>query len=1606
MALPPFPTNQNQRYSVHAMRTTLLRYFLATSLSFVGFMAMAQTLQDPDCNVCNCPIVTSPAPSTQATPPINVTTCPGTLSYTWNANIVRRSMTCVVGREYLVNLCGATENTVIYVVSASTGITVTGACDDDGCGVAGGPSSLRFIAPTTGAYYLWAFNGNSPCTNLTAHAAWTVTVTCLGTPGVPANDNPCGAPVLTLSTTSCTDLVSGTTFGATATTVDNLGTGGSSTFPPTGCGAVGYAGADVWYQLVVPASGYIGIEVEESGMCAAAFGLYTSPDCSAGPFTWIGGSPLCVLDGLTGPQQNPGFVFNPAQYGLTTGQTVYVRIWERTGAAENGSFSICAYNAPTPPGDEPCIAIPITPGDPCVPVEYSTANMQPKPAGLTIGNMSCGMPGAPYATPALWNPVVRDMWFSVVVPPLTNNMTVTLFSGSLDDMAMAWYRASGNICGPAYGGSLTQIAGVGGCNQTIGAGNNMARINSSTAGSGLTGGETIYIRVWNQKPGQYFYSGTFSICVTPNNPPPNDNPCGAIALEAGAGECILFPTTNENATNTGLSFAPGASSAPAPCGAPPANYNDVWYTLEVPVAISASNPLIIDTDDVLPLNFAMAVYRDVSGTGCPTLLTLATVGACATAGSTQGNANMPRLSLTPPTITPGETLYIRIWAETNNQQGNFSICAYAQNPPACQGIFYDSGGATSAYANFETQTRTHIPEKVGDVVTLTFSQFNIESGWDFLRIYNGTAIAANLIGTFTGTNIPSQISSTVTAGNPDGRLTVVFTADDIITGPGYAYKVSCGPPAIVVPGTCSVIANPGAIPNVTNSYDPGGPGGTTYPGNLGVQSVNVAPYHVIYCPSSAGEAVTIEFTSFDVEDNYDGLYIFDANVPVGSNLTLFTGSQFNSGNPAQLTFSGPYNPPVPPSGAFWGDGNPGTFTATNGTGCISLVFYTDAIVSGSGWEASVRCGPPPPPPPPTPCDALFYETPGGSSGNYANNVNSTQTFTSFPGRILTATFQQFNLEANWDKMYVFDGPTTGSPLFSSGNGVGFGPAPFGAGAYWGTGIPGPFTASTPGGALTFHFVSDASLVRPGWVARLSCPAQVANDEPCAVAPSVTGATLMTPGPSCLLTSATTVNSTTSSGVAAPSCGNYSGGDVWFRFTAPPSGRVFIDTHAGTLTDAAMALYSAATCGGPFTAIECDDDDGEGLMPAIDRMCNPLTPGATYWLRVWGYANRRGTFDICIVEGPGNTTNQTDCGGAFSLCTSSPFNGVAYGNGCGPDLTSAIQMGCLQGERQGSWYAFRTNAAGNLGMTITPSVPADIDWAIWQGTLTGSPNPVGISCLPAGAPVRCSFASRANTMSAGGANPTAATGMGRPTFTGIASYLAPASTQNDAVDGWVPGITVAANQMYLLFVDDHHLDGVSYSVVWSESTPVMGCEILPVEALQLEAAPQLRTVDLIWTTTTEQNTSHFIIERSTDGLHFTPIGRSDAAGYTNGTTVYQSVDDAPELGLNYYRLQQVDNDGSVALSNIVTALFEPKNVTVMVVPNPTRDQAELLLSAAHEGDLAVRITDGSGRMVASFLAPSGMQRIELPIGKLEAGSYTVQLVTDKGEPHARTRFVKQ
>ncbi len=124
------------------------------------------------------------------------------------------------------------------------------------------------------------------------------------------------------------------------------------------------------------------------------------------------------------------------------------------------------------------------------------------------------------------------------------------------------------------------------------------------------------------------------------------------------------------------------------------------------------------------------------------------------------------------------------------------------------------------------------------------------------------------------------------------------------------------------------------------------------------------------------------------------------------------------------------------------------------------------------------------------CGSTVYD-PGGPAANYPNS--GTTTVNTYcpenPGDLLTATFTSFNVEPNWDKLYVFNGPTTASPMFASANGVGSGTAPFGAGGWWGNlnaNLPGPFTSTHPSGCLTFAFWADTSVNFPGYAADLTC----------------------------------------------------------------------------------------------------------------------------------------------------------------------------------------------------------------------------------------------------------------------------------------------------------------------------------------------------------------------------------------------------------------------------------------------------------------------------------------------------------------------------------------
>lgn len=105
----------------------------------------------------------------------------------------------------------------------------------------------------------------------------------------------------------------------------------------------------------------------------------------------------------------------------------------------------------------------------------------------------------------------------------------------------------------------------------------------------------------------------------------------------------------------------------------------------------------------------------------------------------------------------------------------------------CNANFFDSGGPSSNYSDNETRVLTVYPSSENTKIKVTFSAFNLESGWDYLNIYDGSTVSANQIVSLTGTTIPSSVVAT----NSEGVLTFEFTSDGSTVRAGWAAVLSC-----------------------------------------------------------------------------------------------------------------------------------------------------------------------------------------------------------------------------------------------------------------------------------------------------------------------------------------------------------------------------------------------------------------------------------------------------------------------------------------------------------------------------------------------------------------------------------------------------------------------------------------------------------------------------------------------------------------------------------------------------------------------------------------------------------------------------------------------
>lgn len=145
-----------------------------------------------------------------------------------------------------------------------------------------------------------------------------------------------------------------------------------------------------------------------------------------------------------------------------------------------------------------------------------------------------------------------------------------------------------------------------------------------------------------------------------------------------------------------------------------------------------------------------------------------------------------------------------------------------------------------------------------------------------------------------------------------------------------------------------------------------------------------------------------------------------------------------------------------------------------------------------------------------------------------------------------------------------------------------------------------------------------------------------------------------------------------------------------------------------------------------------------------------------------------------------------------------------------------------------------------------------------------------------------------------------------------------------------------------------------------------CELaLPVELLNFDATVNKieKSVTLDWQTASESNSSHFMIQKSVDGISFAPIGKVTAKGNCQVTTQYSFMDAIPQIGKTYYRLQQYDLDGSFSYSPIQSINFDPSVIDVQIFPNPFSSAIHVAFaSEVGSEELSFELFSAEGKLV--------------------------------------------
>lgn len=178
--------------------------------------------------------------------------------------------------------------------------------------------------------------------------------------------------------------------------------------------------------------------------------------------------------------------------------------------------------------------------------------------------------------------------------------------------------------------------------------------------------------------------------------------------------------------------------------------------------------------------------------------------------------------------------------------------------------------------------------------------------------------------------------------------------------------------------------------------------------------------------------------------------------------------------------------------------------------------------------------------------------------------------------------------------------------------------------------------------------------------------------------------------------------------------------------------------------------------------------------------------------------------------------------------------------------------------------------------------------------------------------------------------------------------------------------------------------------------------LPIELLNFSAVKGKGINTINWTTSAEINNDYFVVEISADGVNFEELERVNGKGSFTGLSEYQLNDENPFEPITYYRLKQVDFDGTAFYSKIVSIESSGNELAELSLnPNPVNQNAPYFfigMTGVKEGkQILVVVKDVSGKEYYSKVFVVERQSDFIftidPEQKLSPGIYLVSASVD-------------